>query len=167
MIPRQIPRLIEKRIVVRYGNDPPRMPDLLPADAHLVPGDPQQRRLARHGRVVVRVALRLGRVDDVGEVAGHEPAHCVVVRVFVRAEEFGEEVWFLVGRSEGEAFFAGGGDGGAATVFGRVLVAVAGQRLAVFEGQEGFFFGFEGFGEVDEEGVDGGVEGDVEEDDED
>lgn len=178
MVPRQIPLRVEKRILVRHGDDTTRVPNLLATDAHLVARDPQHRRRARHGRVVIGIALRLGRVDDVGEIAGHEATHGVVIGVLVRTQPFGEEVWFLV-RGQGEVFFVGGGRGGGAVlgeavvsgggvfdgVFGPGDVAVHG--VAILEREEVFFFGFERFGQVHEERVDGGVEGDVEEDDED
>ena len=157
VIPRQIPLGIEKRIVIGHGDDTTRMPDLLATDAHLVAGDPQHRRRARDGRVVIRIALGLGRVHDVGEIAGHDAAHGVVVGVLVRTQPFGEEVWFLV-RGQGEVFFVGGGRGGGA-VFGETVVGgggvfagvfgpggVAVHGVAVFEREKVFFFAFEGLG---------------------
>lgn len=68
------------------------MQTFLPTHPHHITRDPQQRRGGRDGRVVVGVALGLGRVGDGGEVAGHEvPADDVVGAVFVGEEVAGEE----------------------------------------------------------------------------
>lgn len=122
--------------------------------------------------MVVRISFNDRVVRDFGEAARDKASEGVVVGVEVRAEELGDEVWFLVrGRAE---VFGGGVDawGGEAVVFlvmrpAVVHVATARCGAAFFGREEGFLFGFQRFGEVSEEGFEGGVEGDVEEDDED
>ena len=146
------------------------MPALLPAHARLIPRHPQQRRLARYRRMIIRIALDDRVVCDIREAARDKAAEGMVIGVEVRTEEFGDEVWFLVG-SWAESFgccwvavYGGDGCGGDAVVAFFQAVRRGG---AVFGGEEGFFFRFEGFGEEFEEGVKCGVEREVEEDDED
>ena len=171
MIPDEFVLVIEIRILVRDGDDATGVPDLLLADTHFVPGDPQERRRAGDGRVVVSVALRVLGVNDIGEISGHESAESVVVGELVRAEPLGEEVRFLLRRGWKSLLIAvavpGDAVGRASVSALLVRPAVARHGLAVFEGEKGFFFGFERPGEICDERVDGGVERDMEEDDED
>ena len=173
MIPRQIPLLVEERVVIRDGDDAARVSDLLLADTHFVPRDPQDRSRAGDGRVVISVALRLGRVDDVSKIAGHQTAERVVVGILVRTEPFGEEVGLFV-RREGGFLLVGGG---AAAVLAHAVcasslsalvvgLAITGHGLAVFEGKKIFFLGFKGLGKIYEKRIDGGIKRDVEKNDE-
>ena len=98
MIPRHRPLIIERSGLIRHRNHLARMPAFLPTDAHRVPRDPQHGRRARDGRVVESVAFDDRVVDDFGEAARDEAAEGVVVGVDVRFQEYGDEVWFFVGR---------------------------------------------------------------------
>lgn len=122
--------------------------------------------------MVVSVALDDGIVCDFRKARGDEAAEGVVIRVDVRAEEFGDEVWFLVGR--GAEILPRAVDGGDVVVEVAGLFVVAGAAVGRGGGGGAFFVGhqvlllrFEGLREEFEERLEGGVEGEVEEYDED
>lgn len=76
--------------------------------------------------MVVSISLNDGVVGDLGEAPRDEAAQGVVVRVEVRAEELGDEVWFLM-RGGAEVFGrrVDAGSGEAAVLLGEAVVAHA------------------------------------------
>lgn len=140
------------------------MRDLLAAYTHLIPRDPQQRGRACDGWIVECVPLDLRGVVDICEIFGDEAAEGEVVGVNGREEPFDDEVGFLVGRGgEGlargcELVAVGGADTVLAVVIGGAVCR------STLQGHECFFFYVQRCWERVQEGVDGAVEGDVEED---
>lgn len=145
-VPHDLALPIETRPFVGHWNHLRAVRALLPADPHLVPRHPQQRRLRGDGGMIVRVSLHHGVVDDVSEAPWDQPAERLVVGINVRAKEFAHKVGFLVrGRRQG-IFGVGRAVDGIVGHRGLDAFLRGGGRrsracwIAVFNTQECFFF---------------------------
>lgn len=95
--------------------------------------------------MVVSVTLDNRVVCDVGKPGRDEAAESVIVCVEVRAEEFGDEIWFLVRRGA-EILPRAVNGGNFVLEIASLLIAgtAVGRRGALFIGQQVFLLGFEG-----------------------
>ena len=96
LIPRHFAVLIKASIFIRHWDYFARVVTLLPTDTQRVPWNPQHWSGAGDGRIVKRVPLNFRVIIDVGKAMGYKTAHRVVVGVFLRGEELGDEAGLLV-----------------------------------------------------------------------
>jgi len=155
LIPHHIVLLIQMASLIRDRNHLARIRNLLRTDARRVARDPQQHGLGPDGGGVVSVALDLGLVLDVGEVARHEAAHGRVVGVEVRAQELGDDIGLLVGSGRQRLARGCGGGGDLFLGAGLAVWRLAVRCDAVLDLQKTPFFCFQALREVVEEGSEG------------
>lgn len=159
MVPCHRALLIEEGGFVRHGDDFARVMALLPADPHLISGDPQNWCLTRDGGMVESIALNYRVICDLCKATWYEPTEGAVVGVFVRKQELRDDVRLLV-KCLGQ-LIAGIACVTAASrsVRGRDFrilrfADVVAIRLAVFESQKRLFFHLKGFREIHEKRLD-------------